>query len=290
MSGRTVTFDQRFARLTRALGRVFWPLVLLILAILFVAPIFWMASTALKPESEVLSAVPRWIPETPTVENFTELRDRSEEFPIGRWFANSIFISLTVTALVLLVTSMAAFAFSRLRFRGRDRLFLAVVATMMIPGQVALIPVFLIVQKLGWFNTYPGLIVPGLASAFGVFLLRQFFISLPSELEEAATLDGAGLWTIYWRVTIPLARPALATLAIFTFLGSWNDFVWPLIVTNDVTMRTLPVGLTIFQGRFTTEYGITMAAAAVATVPVVIAFLFFQKRITEGIALTGLKG
>jgi multiple sugar transport system permease protein len=160
----------------------------------------------------------------------------------------------------------------------------------LIPAQVSLSPVFLIVQKLGWFNTYPGLIVPSLASTFGVFLLRQFFITIPAELEEAATLDGATINTIFWRVILPLAKPALATLAIFTFLGSWNDFVWPLIVSNDVEMRTLPVGLSIFQGRFTTEYGITMAAAVIATVPVVIAYLFFRRRITEGIAFTGLKG
>ncbi len=275
---------------TSKLNRWFWQIVLTIAAIAMVAPIVWMFSTALKPESEVLSAVPRWIPENPTVENFQELANRSSEFPIGRWFANSIGISLTVTFVVLVVTSMAAFAFSRLRFRGRDRLFMIAVSTLMIPAQVSLIPVFLIVQKLGWFNTYPGLIVPALASTFGVFLLRQFFITIPAELEEAATIDGASISTIFWRVILPLGKPALATLAIFTFLGSWNDFVWPLIISNDVEMRTLPVGLTIFQGRFTTEYGITMAAAAIATVPVLIAYLFFRRRITDGIALTGLKG
>jgi multiple sugar transport system permease protein len=185
---------------------------------------------------------------------------------------------------------MAAFAFARLQFKGRDTLFLVVIATMMIPSQVSLIPVFLIVQKLGLFNTYAGLIVPGLASGFGVFLLRQFFISIPKELEEAAYMDGASLWTIYWRIILPVAQPALATLAIFTFLGSWNDFVWPLIITNDVEMRTLPVGLSIFQGRYTSEYGITMAAAAIGSIPVIIAFLLFQKKITSGIALTGIKG
>ena len=150
---------------------------------------------------------------------------------------------------------MAAFAFSRLRYRGRDTLFMVAVSTMIIPGQVLLIPAFLIVQKLGWFNSYVGLIVPGLAGAFGVFLLRQFFLTMPEELEEAAYVDGAGLWTIYWRVAVPLARPAMATLAIFTFIGAWNDFVWPLIITNDISMRTLPVGLTIFQGRYTLDYG-----------------------------------
>lgn len=263
---------------------------MLVAALVMVAPIVWMISTSLKPEGEVLSAVPRWIPQTPTVENYQELADRSAEFPVARWLLNSVGISLTVTALVLVVTSMAAFAFSRLRFKGRDRLFMIVVSTLMIPAQVSLIPIFLIVQKLGWFNTYQGLIIPALASTFGVFLLRQFFITIPMELEEAATIDGATVWTIFWRVILPLGKPALATLAIFTFLGSWNDFVWPLIISNDVEMRTLPVGLSIFQGRFTTEYGITMAAAAIATVPVIIAYLFFRRRVTDGIALTGLKG
>jgi len=262
---------------------------------LMVAPIVWMLSTSLKTEGEVLSATPKWIPDQPTLENYLELFRRSAEFPIARWFANSLGVALAVTLLTLWVTSMAAYAFARLEFKGRDTLFLAVVATMMIPGQVCLIPVYLIAQFIGlqllcWNDSYPALIVPGLASAFGVFLLRQFFIAIPRELEEAAIVDGAGRWTLYWRVVLPIAQPAMATLAIFTFLASWNDFVWPLIVTSDITMRTLPVGLSIFQGRYTTEYGITMAAAAIASLPVIVAFLFFQRRITEGIALTGLKG
>ena len=271
-------------------SRYFWNAAVAAAALLMLAPIIWMFSTSLKPEGEVLSSVPRWIPETPTLENYRELASRSSEFPVGRWLLNSQGIALTVTLLVLLVTSMAAFAFSRLHFRGRDRLFMLAVATLMIPAQVSLIPVFLIVQQLGWFNTYPGLIVPALASTFGVFLLRQFFITIPAEYEEAATLDGANVATIFWKVILPLGKPALATLGIFTFLGSWNDFVWPLIISNDIEMRTLPVGLTIFQGRFTTEYGITMAAAVMATIPVIVAYLFFRRRITSGISLGGLKG
>jgi multiple sugar transport system permease protein len=270
--------------------RAFWQFVLTVLAIVMIAPVVWMFSTSFKPKGQIQTDVPHWLSQHPTVENYVELFHKGEEFPVLRWFLNSVGISLTVTFLVLLVTSTAAFAFSRLKFRGRDALFMLVVATMMIPAQVALIPVFLIVQKLGWFNTYQGLVVPGLASAFGVFLLRQFFITIPSELEEAATIDGATVYTIFWRVILPLGKPALATLAIFTFIGSWNDFVWPLIITNDVNMRTLPVGLTIFQGRYTTDYGLTMAAAALCTVPMIVGFLLFQRRITEGIALTGLKG
>jgi multiple sugar transport system permease protein len=270
--------------------RAAWQAVVAVAALVMVAPVAWMVSTALKPESDVLTPVPRWIPEHATVENFSNLFARAEEFPVLRWLANSVGIALTVTALVLLISSMAAFALSRLQFKGRDTLFYLIVATMVIPGQVMLIPLFLIVTKLGLFNTYLGVILPGLASAFGVFLLRQFFLTIPQELEEAAFLDGASLWTSYSRIVVPLSKPALATLAIFTFMASWNSFEWPLIVTNDIEMRTLPVGLSIFQGRYNLEYGITMASALLTTLPMLIAFLFFQKRITEGIALTGLKG
>jgi len=259
-------------------------------AVVMLAPIVWMISTALKPESAVLSAVPHWIPKPATAENFVQLFTQAQDFPVFRWLLNSLFVSSSVTALVLLVASSAAYAFARMEFRGRELLFMAVVATMIIPSQITLIPVFLIVQKLGWFNSYFGLIVPGLAGGFGVFLLRQFFLSIPVELEEAAYMDGAGPLSIYWRVILPLGKPALAALAIFTFIGSWNDFAWPLIITNDIAMRTLPIGIMIFQGRYTTEFGVTMAAAAVCTVPVILAFLAFQKRITEGIAMTGLKG
>jgi len=271
-------------------NHLFWQLVLLGLALVMVAPVVWMLSTSFKPEGEVMSATPRWLPQTFTLDNYEKLLTRSEDFPVVRWFLNSVGISLVTTFLVLFVTSTAAFAFSRLHFKGRDVMFMVVVATMIIPAQVTLIPVFLIVQKLGLFNTYAGIIIPGLASAFGVFLLRQFFSDIPVELEEAAYLDGASVFTVFGRVILPLAKPALATLAIFTFMGSWNDFVWPLIITNDRDLRTLPVGLSIFQGRYQTEYGITMAAAAVSTIPMILAFLLFQKRITEGIALTGLKG
>ncbi|RYG49269.1 carbohydrate ABC transporter permease [bacterium] len=269
---------------------VFYYIVMTLAALLMLAPVGWMLSTSLKPEKDVLSATPRWIPETTTTQHFTDLFTQSQDFPVARWIANSFGLAITQTVLVLFIASMAAFALSRLQYRGRETLFRGIVATMILPAQVTLIPVFLVVVKLGLFNTYGALILPGLGGAFGVFLLRQFFQSIPVELEEAAYLDGAGPWIIYSRVCLPLVKPALATLAIFTFMGSWNDFVWPLIATNDVNLRTLPVGLTIFQGRYVTEYGITMAAAVVATIPMVIAFAIFQKRVTEGIALQGLKG
>ena len=264
--------------------------IMLLGALVSLAPVAWMVSTSLKPESAVMSAIPQWLPNPATMANFTELFTQAEDFPVIRWLFNSLFVSTSVTFLVLFVASTAAYAFARLEFKGRDSLFMVVVATMIIPAQITLIPVFLIVQKLGWFNSYFGLIVPGLAGGFGVFLLRQFFLQIPVELEEAAFMDGAGPIAIYWRVILPLVKPALAALAIFTFIGSWNDFAWPLIITNDIAMRTLPIGIMIFQGRYTQEFGLTMAAAAVCTVPIIIAFLIFQKRITEGIAMTGIKG
>ncbi|RYG79112.1 carbohydrate ABC transporter permease [bacterium] len=260
-----------------------------VIAILMVAPLVWMVATSLKPEEEIRGSLFSFTSHTTTTENYGKLFDKAVGFPVGRWFFNSVFISSMATFCVLTLSSMAAFAFSRLRFRGREPLFYLLLATMLVPGQVSLIPVFLIVSKLGLFDTYAGVIVPGLGNAFGVFLLRQFFARIPHELEEAAVLDGATVPRIYWNVILPLAKPALATLGIFTFIGSWNDFVWPLLVTSDMEMRTLPVGLNIFQGQFATTYGITMAAAVITTVPMVIAFLIFQRRITEGIALTGLK-
>lgn len=273
--------------------RAFWHAVLLLFAAAMVAPVLWMVSTSLKPESDTVSETIHWIPQNtdPKVmlgsyhKLFTDVND----FPVGRWFLNSVFISLTGTLLVLTVTSMAAYALSRLRFRGREGLFRVVLATLMIPAPVTLIPVFVIVTRLGLFDRYPALILPGGASAFGVFLLRQFFMGIPAELEEAAFLDGATHLQVFRRVMVPLCKPALGTLAIFTFIGFWNDFAWPLIVTNDLSMRTLPVGLAIFQGQYVTQYGMTMAAAVLATIPMLVAFLIFQKNITEGIAMTGLK-
>ncbi|RYG22533.1 carbohydrate ABC transporter permease [bacterium] len=271
------------------INRVFWHLVLLLFALFMLAPVLWMVSTSFKPEGETVSETIHWIPQTFTTDSYEKLFESGKKFPVTRWFANSVFISLTGTLLVLAVTSMAAYALSRLHFKGREGIFRLVLSTLMIPAPVVLIPVFVIVTRLGLFDSYPALILPGGASAFGVFLLRQFFLGIPAELEEAAFLDGAGHWRVFWQVMLPLCKPALGTLAIFTFIGFWNDFAWPLIVTNDLSMRTIPVGLAIFQGQYVTQYSITMAAAVLASLPMLVAFLIFQKNITEGIAMTGLK-
>jgi multiple sugar transport system permease protein len=265
---------------------------MLLLALLFLAPLVWMVSTSFKAPDDIISGLGtmQWIPRPATTENFTNVMGKAQEFPIWRWTANSVFVALAVTFLVLIVDSLAAFAYSRLRWRGRDQIFALLVATMLVPGQVLLIPTYLLIRKLGLFDTYGALIFPAAAGAFGVFLLRQFFLTIPMELEEAARIDGCGPLGILRHVILPLSRPALATLGIFTFMGTWNAFEGPLLFTDSVLMRTLPVGITIFQGRYNIEYGPLMAAATLAAIPVTIAFLLFQRHIIKGISLTGLAG
>jgi len=267
-------------------------LVMGLLAFLFLAPLLWMLSTAFKSPTDIISGLgsARWLPQPVTTENFTSVLGKTSEFPIWRWTANSLFVSLAATALVLVVDSLAAFSYSRLRWRGRDRMFGLLVATMLVPGQVLLIPSYIIIRSLGLFDTYGALIFPVAAGAFGVFLLRQFFLTVPVELEEAARLDGCGPMGVFRHVVLPLSRPALATLGIFTFMGTWNAFEGPLIFTNSLDMRTLPAGIAIFQGRYNTQYGPMMAAAALAAIPVTIAFLLFQRQIIKGISLTGMAG
>jgi multiple sugar transport system permease protein len=267
-------------------------LPLLIAVCFFLGPLLWMTSTALKTPDDIIKGLgaTRWLPDPPTLQNFASVLGKTEEFPVWRWTFNSLFISLTVTLFVLVVSSLAAFAYSRLRWPGRDRLFGLIVATMLVPGQALLIPSYLLIRNLGWFDTYLALIVPAGASAFGVFLLRQFFAAIPTELEEAARIDGCGPLGILRHVILPLSGPALAALGIFTFMGTWNAFEGPLLYTDSIEMRTLPIGISIFQGRYNAEYGPMMAAATLASLPVAIAFLLFQRHIIKGISLTGLAG
>jgi len=270
----------------------FLHLPMMLMAVLFLAPLVWMLTTSFKSPEDIIKGLGamQWLPQPVTTENFVDVLSKAEGYPVWRWMGNSLFISLAVTLLVLTVDAMAAFAYSRLRWRGRDRMFSILVATMLVPGQVLLIPSYLLIRSLGLFDTYGALIFPAAAGAFGVFLLRQFFVSIPVELEEAARLDGCGPLGILRHVILPLSKAALATLGIFTFMGTWNAFEGPLIFTDSAAMRTLPVGITIFQGRYNTDYGPMMAMAALATIPVVIAFLIFQRHIIKGIALTGLAG
>jgi multiple sugar transport system permease protein len=260
----------------------------LIAALAFVLPIVLILITAFKPDSEIVK-FHSLFPQHPTLENFHEVLGSPEEIPIFRWFGNSILISSAVTALVLAVDSTAAFAFARLNLPGKRYVFAIIVGTMMVPGQILLVPVYLILNRLHWLDTPLAVIIPAGAGAFGVFLLHQFFLGIPKELEEAAAIDGCSSAGIFWRIVLPLSKPALAALGIFTFVGSWNDFLGPLVFLDSVDKYTLPVGIALFQTSYYSEYGLTLAASVICTLPVVIAFLLFQRSIIQGIALTGLK-
>ena len=255
-------------------------------AFLMLIPLLWTLSTSFKAPGTEFSLPVRWIPETWHPENYSEV---ARLVPLGRWFFNSLVVALACTVGQMLTGSMAGYAFARLRFRGRDTLFLLFLATMMIPPQVTIIPLFIIVRSLGWYDSYPGLIVPGLFGAFSVFIMRQFFLTVPSELEDAARIDGANHWQIYWRVMLPLSGPALATLGTFTFMTFWNAFLYPLIITRREEMRTLPVGLSVFRETFTTEWTLLTAGLVMSLIPVIIAFLLGQRYFVRGITMTGLK-
>jgi multiple sugar transport system permease protein len=258
-------------------------------ALLFVVPVALIFVTAFKPEPEILD-FQSILPKEWTLENFREVMGSPEEIPIGRWFLNSVGIATATTILVLVVDSLAAYAISRLNLPGRKYVFAVVIATMMVPGQILLVPVYLILNTLGWLDTALALVIPAGANAFGVFLLHQFFLGIPKELEEAAAMDGCSRLGILWRVVLPLSRPALAALGIFTFIGAWNDFLGPLVFLDSVDKYTLPVGIALFQTSYTTEYGLTLAASVICTLPVIIVFLMFQRQIIQGISLSGLKG
>jgi multiple sugar transport system permease protein len=279
----------KVARLLSRPETVIIALIAYSIAVIMALPVFWMISQSLTPERDIYVWPLRLFPERPTIQNYYNVLYSRPDVPIARWYFNSVFTSSVTTALVLFVSSLAAYAYARLEFPGRDILFFGLLSTIMVPGSMTMIPVFIIMRELGLIDTYLALILPHGAGVFPVFMLRQFFLTLPRELEEAAILDGCSRFGVYWRITLPLSKPALAALAIFIFLGSWNDFLWPFIATNDLMMRTLPVGLTIFNGEYWSERGLIMAGATLSTVPVLVVYIFFQQHITRGIALTGLK-
>lgn len=256
--------------------------------LVILSPVVLLFLTSFKPDAEIIHFKSIW-PMDWTLDNYREILSNSEEIPIFRWLANSLFISTMVTLLVLTVDSMAAYALARLRLPGKKWIFGLILATLMVPGQILLVPVYLLLNKLGWLDTPWALIIPAGSGAFGVFLLHQFFLGIPRELEEAAEIDGCSRLRIYWEIILPLSRPALATLGIFVFMASWNDFLGPLVFLDSVQNYTLPVGIALFQTSYYVEYGLTIAASVLCTLPVLVAFLFFQKYIIKGIALTGLK-
>lgn len=255
-------------------------------ALIIAAPFIWMILTSFKDMSEIYVYPPKWLPEKFNFDNYVKAFTAA---PFGRYYANSLIVAFAVTLGQLITCSMAAFAFARLKFKGRDILFYVFLGTMMIPYNVTMIPSFMVLYWLGWIDSYYALIVPGLASAFGTFLLRQFFITIPRELEEAAYIDGATKLQVLRRIIIPLAKPALATLAIFTFMGVFNDFIWALIVVNSEQMQTVQLGLAIFRDRYLTEWDLLMAGSVTAVLPILIVFFFAQKYFIQGITLSGLK-
>ena len=253
-------------------------------AIAMLLPFFWMLSTSLKQPSEVFTFPPQWLPKVLQFKNYS---DAWTALPFNLFYRNSLIVAITGTFFDALTSSFAAFAFSRLRFPGRDKIFLLYLAALMIPQQVTLIPSFIIIRYLGLYNTYGALILPGIFSAFSMFLLRQFYRSIPTELDEAARMDGASSWRIWLQIVLPLGAPALSAVVIFSFLGKWNAFLWPLMVTRTMDMRTLPVGLSMFQGQYNTQWHLLMAGAILTLAPALIVYIIGQKWIVQAVNLSG---
>jgi multiple sugar transport system permease protein len=257
---------------------------LVVICVLTVFPLIWMVSGAFKPGEDVYSLA--IIPESPTLDNF---RYVFTEVPFLRYMFNSFFVSATVTLIALLFHSMAAYALARLRFPGRELIFRLIFATLLVSLPVILVPLFVLVRSMGMLNTYAGLIIPAIFHAFGIFLLRQFYLGIPGELEEAAILDGAGYWRVYANIILPLSRPILAALAVFFFLANWNSFLWPLTITNDPNLWVVQTGISSFQQQYASAQNYIMAASVVVAMPTMLLFFIFQRQLVESIKTSGFK-
>jgi multiple sugar transport system permease protein len=262
-------------------------------ALMMALPFIWMLSTSLKSYASVFIfniGEIQWIPRPFFWNNYIDVW---KVVPFARFYINSLFVTFSVTFAQVATSALAAYAFARLRFPGREKLFFAYLATMMIPGSVTMIPVFALMRIFGWIDSYKALIIPAAFTAYGTFLLRQFFITIPRDLEDAAKIDGCNLWRIFLHVILPLSKTALATLTIFVALGNWVSFMWPLLVTNSIEKRTLPIGLAYFQELYQhaqPNWGLLMAGSVIATIPLIVIFVFNQRFFVEGIKLTGMKG
>ncbi len=274
-------------RIAKILGRGLLYVLLILGGLVMIVPFAWMISTSLKSGQYVLSMPPQLIPNPATLDSYRRI---FELYPIGRMLFNSLFVAGLVTIGQLVTCSMAAYAFARLKFRGHNLVFLLYLATLMVPFQVTITPLFIMMRIFGWINTYQGLILPGVFSAFGTFMLRQAFMTIPTEYEEAAYMDGASPLTIFLKIILPLSKPALATLSVFAFMGSWNSFMWPLFIVREETLMTLPVGLATLQGRWLTEWNLVMAGAVITVLPMLLLYLFAQKYLVQGYVMSGLKG
>jgi len=277
------------AWILRGLRRGGMYLVLIVTGFAMVAPLLVMVFTSLKEPQAVFTLTPQWIPKPFDWSNYVQIW---QVVPFFRFFINSVFVAICVTVGHVFSSACAAYAFARLRFPGRDRLFFGYIATMMIPGSVTIIPVFILMKMFGWIDTYRALIIPGIFSAFGTFLLRQFFMTIPTDLEDAAKIDGASTFRIFWRIILPVSKPALIALTIATFVGNWQSFMWPLLVVDSVEKKTLPIGLAYFQELYqfaSPNWPLLMAGSLVAMLPVVLLFMFNQRFFLQGIRLSGVQ-
>lgn len=268
-----------------SISRIIVAILMLAAGVIMIIPVLWMLITSLKTKGQVYS--PNWIPAPFTLENYVSVFDK---IPVASMIGNSMIVSLISTFFQLFIGTMAAYAFARIRFVGRNVLFTIFLGTMMIPAYILTIPLYLIIDGLGLIDTLAALILPRLVSVFAIFMLRQFFYSIPQELDESAFIDGASRFRVLFQIIVPLSKPAYAALFIFSFMNMWNDFMWPLIATNSETMRTIQVGIAYFKDANTIDYGATMAASLLASIPILIVFLCANRSFVQGITMTGIKG
>jgi multiple sugar transport system permease protein len=273
----------------KLLGRVGLYALMTFIAFIFLIPLFWAISTSFKVRSQIITPVIHWIPNPFTLENYTYVLN-NPLLPIVQWFINSLLVACASTLLILILDSLAAYGYARMQFPGKNAIFAALLATLFLPGILFLVPNYLTVANLGLLNTYAGVILPGLAGVIGVFFLRQFFQTIPRELEEAALIDGANYFQIFYRIILPLSRPALVTLGVISFVASWNDFLWPLLILNDNDKLTLPPGLAQLQAQYNFQFGTMMAGAIIVAVPVLLVYVLLQRYIIRSVATTGLRG
>ncbi|MBA8901709.1 MULTISPECIES: carbohydrate ABC transporter permease [unclassified Phyllobacterium] len=273
-----------FARSQITLVRIIWMAVAAVLALMTIFPLLWMVSIAFKPTAETFS--PNLIPGAPTFDNFIYVLTG---VPFLRFMFNSLFVSAAVTIIALFFHSMAGYALARLRFPGRELIFLTIFSTFLVSLPVIIVPLFIIVKWLGMLNSYAGLIIPAIFNAFGIFLLRQYYLSIPREMEEAALMDGASYWRIYWNIILPLSRPILSALAILFFLANWNSFLWPLTITSDSKLWMVQVGIANFKSQYAAAWNYMMAASTIVAIPTLALFVIFQRQIINSIKTSGLK-
>ena len=272
------------------LGKASFVVLLVVLTAVFVGPLLWMFLTSFKTPEGATSIPPSFLPHPATADGYRPLVDTGSQTPVIRWFVNSLLAGVANSVIVTATAALAAYALARLDFPGKKIVFGMIIATLFVPGFVFLIPNYLIVNSLGWLDTLWAVILPSAGGAFGVFFLRQFFSSLPMELEEAAEIDGANRWQTFVRIVLPLSKPGISTLLVLSFLTNYNDFLWPVFVLFSPSSLTLPAGLSILQGAFTINYPVVMAGAVIASVPAIVLFILAQRNIVEGVARSGLKG